>query len=353
MKDINILIVHYNTPELTECLVKSINKQVKTNRVANIYIFDNSNERTFTYRQDNIRYIDNTQKQIIDFEKWGENYPDKMEPFYSSKHCYTVQTFMDMVGEPFILMDSDILLKRDITDFWNEDMGFIGQSLGKRVLPFICFINPKILKERGITYFDDRYTYDLNKDKTGTGKYDTGYTLWLNKGKIPHKDVRYFTYIVHYEGGSYAKKYFERNHKGQITKERWLERNKHYWSDEPQKNYVMAKSTDKKPQVKKEEPQKPEPEPEQAKPKEPIVIKDFKKKEEPKEEPKPEVKVETSKIAPKNPEPPKEEKAAPKKITILMEKNKLKPVAPKKEANVSYLKTIKKGGRKIGLIRNN
>lgn len=229
MKDINILIVHYNTPELTECLVKSINKQVKTNRVANIYIFDNSNERPFTYRQDNIRYIDNTQKQIIDFEKWGESYPDKMEPFYSSKHCYTVQTFMDMVGEPFILMDSDILLKRDIADFWNEGMGFIGQSLGKRVLPFICFINPKILKERGITYFDDRYTYDLNKDKTGTGKYDTGYTLWLNKGKIPHKDVKYFSYIVHYEGGSYAKKYFERNHKGQITKERWIERNRRYW----------------------------------------------------------------------------------------------------------------------------
>ena len=166
MKDINILIVHYNTPELTECLVKSINKQVKSGCVANIYIFDNSNERPFTYRQGNIRYIDNTQKQIIDFEKWGENYPDKMEPFYSSKHCYTVQTFMNMIGEPFILMDSDILLKKDITEFWDENLAFVGGMAGKRIVPFICFINPKVMKEYSATYFDDRYTYDLNKDKS-------------------------------------------------------------------------------------------------------------------------------------------------------------------------------------------
>ena len=230
MKEINILIVHHNTPELTECLVKSINKQVKANKVANIYIFDNSDEKPFTYRQDNIRYIDNTQGQIIDFNEWGKRYPNRKEPFYSSKHCYTVQTFMDMSGEPFILMDSDIMLKRDITEFWDEDMGFIGESLGKRVLPFICFINPKILKECGVSYFDDRYTYDLNKNNEGTGKYDTGYTLWSNRNKIPHKDVRYYRYIVHYGGGSYADKYFERKHKGQITKEKWIERNRRYWS---------------------------------------------------------------------------------------------------------------------------
>lgn len=241
MKDINILIVHHNTPELTECLVKSINKQVKNCRVSNIYIFDNSDEKPFVYRQDNIKYIDNTQKQIIDFEKWGENYPDKMEPFYSSKHCYTVQTFMDMFNEPFILMDSDILLKKDIDIFWDENLGFIGESISRRVLPFICFISPKILKEYGVSYFDDRYTYDLNKDKSGIKKYDTGYTLWANKQLVPNKSVKYRQYIVHYEGGSYAKKYFDRNHKGQITKERWLERYRRYWytpEPKPEENTV-------------------------------------------------------------------------------------------------------------------
>jgi hypothetical protein len=70
----------------------------------------------------------------------------------------------------------------------------------------------------------------LNKNNEGTGKYDTGYTLWSNRNKIPHKDVRYYRYIVHYGGGSYADKYFERKHKGQITKEKWIERNRRYWS---------------------------------------------------------------------------------------------------------------------------
>ena len=63
---INILIVHYNTPKLTECLIKSINKQTPDSK---IFIFDNSDKLPFTYRQDNIEYIDNTKSQIIDFDE--------------------------------------------------------------------------------------------------------------------------------------------------------------------------------------------------------------------------------------------------------------------------------------------
>ena len=47
----NILIIHYNTPYLTECLVRSINLFVKD---AVIYIFDNSNEKPFTAKFDNV-----------------------------------------------------------------------------------------------------------------------------------------------------------------------------------------------------------------------------------------------------------------------------------------------------------
>ena len=61
----NILIVHYNTPKLTECLVKSINKFVGTN--CNIYIFDNSDKLRFTYSQENLTIFDNTHGQIINF----------------------------------------------------------------------------------------------------------------------------------------------------------------------------------------------------------------------------------------------------------------------------------------------
>ena len=63
---INILIVHYNTPHLTECLVKSINKFVSYE--CTIYIFDNSDKDPFTAKFDNVTIFDNTKGQIIDFD---------------------------------------------------------------------------------------------------------------------------------------------------------------------------------------------------------------------------------------------------------------------------------------------
>ena len=48
---INILIIHYNTPQLTECLVKSINMFVKD---ATIYIFDNTKGQYIDFDNRNI-----------------------------------------------------------------------------------------------------------------------------------------------------------------------------------------------------------------------------------------------------------------------------------------------------------
>ena len=70
----NILIIHYNTPYLTECLVRSINLFVED---AVIYIFDNSTDRPFTAEFDNVTVFDNTKGEIIDFDKWLEKYPKK------------------------------------------------------------------------------------------------------------------------------------------------------------------------------------------------------------------------------------------------------------------------------------
>ena len=76
MGKINILIVHFNTPNLTECLVKSINKFSPD---SNIYIFDNSDRLPFTAKFDNVTIFDNTKGEIIDFDKWLEKYPNRFE----------------------------------------------------------------------------------------------------------------------------------------------------------------------------------------------------------------------------------------------------------------------------------
>lgn len=177
----NIVIIHYNTPDLTECLVRSINLFVKD---AVIYIFDNSTDKPFIAKFDNVTVFDNTKGQIIDFNKWLEKYPNKIQShgrvnkWASAKHSYSIEKCMELIDDNFILLDSDVLLKRDISNLFIDDSIYVGNvivqpnSSIKRVLPFICFINVKMCKEKGVHYFDDNYMHGLWK-KNGADRYDT------------------------------------------------------------------------------------------------------------------------------------------------------------------------------------
>ena len=231
MNNVNICIVHFNTPKLTECLVRSINKFTPNSK---IYIFDNSNLQPFTYKQDNIVYIDNTKGQIIDFDAWLKGIPASKgsagahNKWASAKHCYTIQKCIEIINEPFILLDSDVLLKKDISVLFDENLAFCGEikDTSRRVYPCVCFINPKILREKNISYFDENYTFELRKTNF---RGDTGCVLYMNKDILPHKNIKFNDFVVHYSGGSYSIEIFNKIHKGQISKERWLEAHKSLW----------------------------------------------------------------------------------------------------------------------------
>ena len=231
----NIVIIHYNTPYLTECLVRSVNKFVND---AKIYIFDNSDKDPFATKFDNVTILDNTKGQIIDFDKWLENYPDRFKSlgkrsnFASAKHCYSIEKCMELIGENFVLMDSDILLKKDISDFFDEECVYVGKSVfvggyynTYRVLPFICFINTKMCKENGISYFNDNYMLGLFKTDKGD-KYDTGGFFYLKTRDLNFKEININDYIIHYAAGSYA------DIIGRVkpfTQEQWIEKNRKLW----------------------------------------------------------------------------------------------------------------------------
>ena len=129
-KPINICIVHFNTPLLTECLVKSINKFTPNSK---IYIFDNSTKLPFVYRQDNLVYYDNTKGQIINFDEWLSQYTNRTPRYWkankcaSAQHCYTIQKCIELIDDNFILLDSDVLLKKDISELANEEYLFVGE----------------------------------------------------------------------------------------------------------------------------------------------------------------------------------------------------------------------------------
>ena len=61
----NFVIVHFNTPEVTTCLIRSI---FKFHTDAKIIVFDNSEKRPFEKIICDT-YYDNTKNQIIDFQK--------------------------------------------------------------------------------------------------------------------------------------------------------------------------------------------------------------------------------------------------------------------------------------------
>lgn len=237
-----ICIVHYNTPTLTECLIKSINKYVGTN--CHIYIFDNSDKKPFTYRQHNITIFDNTKGQIINFNEWLKNFPKKggeaTGNFSSAKHSISIDKCMDLINDNFILMDSDILLRKDISALIDEDSIYVGEfqpcealkqkDVG-RLLPFICFINVKMCKKNNIRYFNENFMHGLNKFSIGH-YYDTGGAFWYYARNYKHKDIKIGDYITHYKGGSWDINYpSNKKEHGNLTPEEWLEINNRYFNN--------------------------------------------------------------------------------------------------------------------------
>ena len=244
----NIVIIHYNTPYLTECLVRSINLFVKD---AIIYIFDNSDKKPFTAKFDNVSIIDNTNGQIINFDEWLKKYPNRTKSFgrtngwASAKHCYSIEKCIQIIKENFILLDSDVLLKKDISDLYDKESIYVGEIIKqpkfnvKRILPFICYINAEMCIKNDVHYFDEEHMYGLNKSNE-CEKYDTGSSFYLNTLKFKHKEISINDYIVHYKAGSWVDTAKSVHHYKQIDSSEWLTKYKKYWSDEKNKNVVYT-----------------------------------------------------------------------------------------------------------------
>ena len=244
----NILIIHYNTPHLTECLVNSINMFVKD---ATIYIFDNSDKLPFTAKFDNVKLLDNTKGQYIDFDKWLEKYPKKdkslgrINNWASAKHCYSVDKCMDLIDDNFILLDSDVLLKKDISNIIDENAIYSAEVIKQpkfnvnRVLPFICFINVKMCKENGIRYFDEEHMYGIYKSMESE-KYDTGSGFYFNTKNFKSNIIKCDDYIVHYKAASWFDCAKRMHHYKQISIDEWIKKYKKYWSSENNKKVVYT-----------------------------------------------------------------------------------------------------------------
>lgn len=242
--NVNFCIIHYNTPKMTERLIKSINKYTPN---SNIYIFDNSDKFPFVYKQNNITIFDNTDGKILDFDKYFSSYK-KINNLVSAKHCLSVDKCFDLINEPFILLDSDTLLKKDISPLFDTNLFYVGETMKQscvnvyRLVPFCCFINVEKCKQENIRYFNENYIIGHDNSSFDTGAY------FLYKAKpFPHKDILFSEFVEHYKCGSWIPSEktsvidAQKAH-STLTQDEWLLKNKSLWCTN--KNVVYTCITD-------------------------------------------------------------------------------------------------------------
>ena len=217
-----VCIVHYNTPKLTSHCIRSL---LKHHPSARVIVFDNSDLRPFSSVccdaiATHIEVIDNTRAQILDFDTLLAQFPDKetgpvnKSNYGSYKHCCSVQWLMDHLDEPFLLMDSDVLIRQRITTFCNPRYAFTGHVVCNtrkrfgleiyRAEPFLCYINTPMLRAAGVTYLNTDYMWALSH-QSPNNRYDTG--AWFLKDvidhRLPYRDIDTSPYIAHFGHGSW------------------------------------------------------------------------------------------------------------------------------------------------------
>ena len=253
-KQKTIAIIHFNTPELTEAGIKSLRKHGGEDY--RVIVFDNSatltlpdgkviQARPFTAKLDGVEVIDNTRGQVIDFDKFLAEYPDRnpsvgiyqSSVWGSAKHIVTVQKLWELLPEGFVLMESDIMIKKPIDEFFRDEYSFAGfvQKHQKgnpfdvpRIMPMLCWMNVPMLTREGARYFDPDRCWGLKADRNDRGNWmDTGACLLdevLTKRprlKGLHVDIRLF--VEHYGGGSWK----QDNLNAQMA---WINSHRHLWA---------------------------------------------------------------------------------------------------------------------------
>lgn len=250
-----VAIVHFNTPALTEAAIRSLRKHGGENY--DVVVFDNSctidfpaagamparhiEAAPFTKQMDRVTVVDNTRGQVIDFQKIISQYPDRNRNHTdcndcgSLKHILTVQKLWELLPNGFLLLESDVLLKKNIDFMFNRNQAVIGHvqqhQRGNRfdiprLMPLLCWINVPVLVKAGARYFDpDRSWMLWPGEDDRRNWYDTGACLLedvkshMNGLHGKHIDIRQF--MVHKQGGSW--------NKHGMSDQTWLEINRSLW----------------------------------------------------------------------------------------------------------------------------
>jgi hypothetical protein len=155
----------------------------------------------------------------------------------SVKHILSVQKLWELLPDGFILLESDVLIRKSIDFLWDEQYAACGKVAyfknparreHDRLLPFLCYMNVAKLVENGARYYDPMRCWNLQPGRENPANWwDTGATLLddIRKTK-PALVCRCYPklddYYLHYRGGSWMSNDIE-------NQKAWLERNRSLW----------------------------------------------------------------------------------------------------------------------------
>lgn len=225
---INVLIVSFNQPKLTEIAALSV---IKSTPNAHIFILDNSTYAPFKAHVKNLTYLDNTKHKLIDFSKgFGGRHPSGG----SAMHTLSIDKCFELIGDNFIHIDSDAIVKRDLNELVDESKIFVAElrenhpNFPLRVCPFAAFINVKMCKEHNVRFFNKSFMMGLTPNTKIFSTYDTGAFFFKEAKKYPYKEIKWNQYVEHLGRGSYAK--------DNSSIAQWINKFKKYWVQERKKN---------------------------------------------------------------------------------------------------------------------
>ena len=208
----NVAIVHYNTPELTDALLRSI---FRTTPGAAVTVFDNSDKQPFRPSEDYaVNVVDNTGRRVVDFGEWLDKHPGKIPTaceWGSEKHILSVQWLWDNLKAPFLLLDSDVLVRHDLSPLEDHGVAWAGEIeysprfwfQAQRLFPHCLWINVPMCDKAGVRFAREGYLYK-GSHLGGPPYYDTGgsFLRECKLANLPGREIKIEDYIVHFGAGS-------------------------------------------------------------------------------------------------------------------------------------------------------
>lgn len=206
-----VCIVHYNTPELTRAAIRSIFQHTPDCKVT---VFENSDKNPLP-PIDGVTVLDNTKGQLIDFAAFLAKYPERQNTLSangSEKHIASVDYLFDVYPDGFLLLDSDVLVRSDLTPLFDETVAWVGEEEQQnfraqiRVAPYLLWINVPMCRKYGIRFLHEKQIFRLSHN--GPPWYDTGASFYWDckNACLPVRQIPLYKYIIHFGSGSWGKK---------------------------------------------------------------------------------------------------------------------------------------------------